>query len=128
ELRELLEGCERVLPPARLELALGVLQEPPPGVRQETLTHAQAPELAIELDPVGLVAKRLAAERDRVVVEPFLRVLVRRFLVVAHRLGGTPKAQVQVADTVEERELQIRLTRTGTLQHLFVRLYRLVPL
>src|SRR5690606_9769194 len=94
---------------------------------QETLRRAVLAQAPQEVRPVRLVAKRLVAQRDRVVVEPRLRVTRGRRLVVVHRLRQPAQAKVQVADPVVDAELDLALTLIARTNYLEIRLNGLFP-
>src|SRR5690606_22646854 len=124
--REVLERLERLLDAPLAGCALRVVEEPAPRVGQEPLGRAELPELAQQVEVFGSVAERLVAEGDRVVVEAGISVAIRRLRVVSDSLRRAADPDVQVADAVVERELDVAFTLTQ-LEHTLVGLDRLVP-
>src|SRR5690606_27674301 len=125
--RELAKRVERLRLVAGPQHVLRVLEEPPPRIHHEALRCAEPPEPQVQLGAPRHVPQRLAAQGDRVVVEPRFRVPVGRLLVVPDRLLLPPQPQVEVADPVVDAQLRLPLALVSRTQDLEIELDRLLP-
>src|SRR5207247_4389435 len=66
-------------------------------------------ELGVRRLPPGLVAQHLVSQRDRVVVEAQLGVLVDGPIVVVGGLGRVLDLEIEIADAIEDGEVGVRL-------------------
>ncbi len=118
--REFFQRRERFFHLADLHLPFRVLEIPAPGFHEETLLGGEFAQHAEQVHVVRPIAQRLVAQRDGVVEQAYLGVLLRGQRIVMDRAIRLADPVVQVANAVVEGKIELGLRIIEGVEHFLV--------